>query len=119
MKASRSAFDFVLDTIPVPHEIAPYLALLDVESTFCLVGAVDAALSFPASLLLDGRKRVTGSPIGGVRETQLMLDLCAEKNVLPECETIAIQQINHAYERMERNDVRYRFVIDMATLGRD
>ena len=64
-----------------------------------------------------GRRRVSGSPIGGIAETQEMLDFCAEKNVLPECEMIAMEDINHAYERMERSDVKYRFVIDMASLA--
>jgi uncharacterized zinc-type alcohol dehydrogenase-like protein len=66
--------------------------------------------------LLLGRRRVAGSPIGGIRETQEMLDFCAKKDILPECEMIRIDQINEAYERMERADVRYRFVIDMASL---
>ena len=119
LKASRSSYDLVLDTIPVPHDITLFLSLLDVESTYCLVGAADAQLSIPAALLLDGRKRVTGSPIGGLRETQILLDLCAAKNVLPECESIAMKDINLAFDRMERNDVKYRFVIDMATLAAD
>ena len=66
--------------------------------------------------LVGGRKRLSGSQIGGIRQTQELLDFCAKNNVLPECEMIAMADINHAYERMERSDVKYRFVIDMATL---
>ena len=69
--------------------------------------------------MLGGRRRVSGSPIGGIAETQEMLDFCAVKGVLPDCEQIAIQDINHAYERMERSDVKYRFVIDMASLAQE
>ena len=72
--------------------------------------------SFHSGLLLGGRRRLTGSPIGGIAETQELLNFCAEKNILPDCEMIPMQQINQAYERMVRNDVKYRFVIDMSSL---
>ncbi len=72
--------------------------------------------SFHSGLLLGGRKAVAGSAIGGIAETQEMLDFCAAKGILPDCETIAMADINHAYERMEKSDVKYRFVIDMATM---
>jgi uncharacterized zinc-type alcohol dehydrogenase-like protein len=116
MKAARSAFDFIIDTVPVAHDLTPYLPLLDVESTLCIVGAIDMLPGFHSGMILGGRKRIAASPIGGIAQTQEMLDFCAEKNILPECETIAMQDINHAYERMERSDVKYRFVIDMASL---
>ena len=82
-----------------------------------VAGAFLVSLVFQSWPLLLGRRRVAGSPIGGIRETQEMLDFCAEKNILPDCEMIRMDQINEAYERMERADVRYRFVIDMATLA--
>jgi uncharacterized zinc-type alcohol dehydrogenase-like protein len=75
--------------------------------------------SFHSGLLLGGRKRLSGSAIGGIAQTQELLDFCAARGILPDCETIAIQQINDAYERMKRNDVKYRFVIDMHSLERE
>jgi uncharacterized zinc-type alcohol dehydrogenase-like protein len=94
----------------------PYMPLLDIDGTLVMVGQlgpIDAIDSVP---LLLGRRRLTGSPIGGIRETQELLEFAAEKNILPDVEMIAIADINHAFDRMERADVRYRFVIDMASL---
>jgi uncharacterized zinc-type alcohol dehydrogenase-like protein len=119
MAKARGSFDFVLDTIPVGHEVAPYLMLLKGDGALVIVGAVDAVPPFHTGLLMGGRKTLSGSAIGGIAETQELLDFCAEKNILPECEMIPIQQINHAYERMEKSDVKYRFVIDMASLATD
>jgi alcohol dehydrogenase (NADP+) len=116
MRAARRGFDFLLDTIPVAHDISPYLMLLDRQGTLCLVGAIDKMPPFHTALLLGGQKAVAGSGIGGIKETQEMLDFCAEKNILPECEMIRMDEINRAYERLEKSDVKYRFVIDMATL---
>ncbi len=117
LAAAASSFDFILDTIPVAHDIAPYLDLLDVDATLVLVGAIDALPTFHTGKLLRGRKRVSGSAIGGILQTQELLDFCAQKNILPETETIAIDYINQAFERLQRADVKYRFVIDMATLA--
>lgn len=116
MKAAANSFDLIIDTIPVAHELQPYLPLLDIDGSLVIVGAIDKLPPFHSGLLLGGRRRVSGSPIGGIAETQEMLDFCATHGVLPECEQIAIQDINHAYERLERSDVKYRFVIDMASL---
>ena len=116
MKAARRNFDFLLDTIPVALDISTYLMLLDRQGTLCLVGAIDQMPPFHTALLLGGQKAVAGSGIGGIKETQEMLDFCAENNILPECEIIRMDEINHAYERLEKADVKYRFVIDMATL---
>ncbi|HEV8392485.1 MAG TPA: NAD(P)-dependent alcohol dehydrogenase [Dongiaceae bacterium] len=111
-----SSFDLIIDTIPVKHDINPYMPLLDVDGTLVLVGQV-GPLAEPSTVpLLLGRRRVAGSPIGGIAETQELLDFCARKNILPDCEMIRMDQINDAFKRMERADVRYRFVIDMATL---
>jgi uncharacterized zinc-type alcohol dehydrogenase-like protein len=116
MAAAASSMDLIIDTVPVKHDINPYTALLDVDGTLVLVGQI-GPLEEPNTVpLLLGRRRIAGSPIGGIRETQEMLDFCAKKNILPECEMIGIDEINHAFERMERADVRYRFVIDMASL---
>lgn len=116
MKQARSAFDLIIDTVPVKHALGPYLPLLDVDGTLVIVGQVGPMDEINSVPLLLGRRRVAGSPIGGIRETQEMLDFCAEKNILPDCEMIRMEEINHAYERMEKSDVRYRFVIDMASL---
>ncbi|MCK9542862.1 MAG: NAD(P)-dependent alcohol dehydrogenase [Novosphingobium sp.] len=116
MAAARDSLDLIVDTVPVAHDLQPYLPLLDVESTLVIVGAVEPMPGFHSGHILGGRRRIAGSPIGGIAETQELLDFCAAKNILPDCETIAMQDINHAYERMERSDVKYRFVIDMASL---
>lgn len=109
-------FDFLLDTVSASHDYNTYLSLLRRDGTMVLVGVPEPTpLSAPA--LIMKRKRLTGSLIGGIRETQEMLDFCAEHGVAAEVETIPIQGINEAYERMLRSDVRYRFVIDMASLG--
>jgi alcohol dehydrogenase (NADP+) len=116
MAAAESSFDVIIDTVPVKHDINPYLPLLRVDGTLVLVGQV-GPLDEPSTVpLLLGRRSIAGSLIGGIAETQEMLDFCAKKNILPDCEMIRMDQINEAYERMERADVRYRFVIDMASL---
>ena len=103
--------------MPNKHDLNPYLPLLDVDGTLVIVGQI-GTLDEPSTVpLLLGRRRVAGSPIGGIAETQELLDFCARKNILPECEMIRMDQINEAFERMERADVRYRFVIDMASLS--
>ncbi len=116
MANATSSLDLIIDTVPVKHDVNPYLPLLDVDGTLVLVGQI-GPLAEPSTVpLLMGRRRIAGSPIGGIAETQEMLDFCAKKNILPECEMIAMQDVNEAFERMERADVRYRFVIDMASL---
>lgn len=117
MAAAASSFDVIIDTIPVAHEVAPYVGLLDVEGALVIVGALGDMGGFNSLPLILGRRRITGSPSGGIAQTQEMLDFCARKNILPDCEIIPMDGINHAFERMERGDVRYRFVIDMATLA--
>jgi uncharacterized zinc-type alcohol dehydrogenase-like protein len=116
MKAAGRSFDFLLDTIPVQHDVTPYLFLLDRKGTLCIVGMIDMMPSFHSGLLLGGQKAVSGSGVGGIAQTQEMLDLCAEKGIVSEIEMIRIDEINHAYERMEKAQVKYRFVIDMGTL---
>lgn len=116
MKAAASSMDLIIDTVPVAHDLAPYIDLLDIDGSVVIVGAIDMIPSFHSFALLGGRRRVSGSPIGGVRETQELLDLCAEKGIYADCETIAMHDIQSAYARMDKSDVKYRFVIDMATL---
>ncbi|MBS0475579.1 MAG: NAD(P)-dependent alcohol dehydrogenase [Proteobacteria bacterium] len=116
MKAATRSFDFLLDTIPVQHDVTPYLMLLDRKGTLCLVGMIDMMAPFHSGLLLGGQKAVAGSGVGGIAQTQEMLDFCAEHGVLPEVEMIRMGEINQAFERMEKADVKYRFVIDMASL---
>jgi len=117
MAQANNGFDLIIDTVPVKHALDPYLPLLDVDGTLVIVGQIGPMEETNTVPLLLGRRRIAGSPIGGIRETQELLDFCAKKNILPDCETIRMQDINHAYERMERSDVRYRFVIDMASLA--
>jgi uncharacterized zinc-type alcohol dehydrogenase-like protein len=116
MANAASSFDLIIDTVPVKHDINPYLSVLDVDATLVLVGQV-GPLNEPSTVpLLLGRRRVAGSPIGGIAETQEMLNFCGRKTILPDCEMIRMEQINEAFKRLERADVRYRFVIDMASL---
>lgn len=116
MQQAASSFDVIIDTIPTRHDVSPYVKLLDVEGALVIVGALGNMEAFSSLPLIMGRRRITGSPSGGIAETQEMLDFCARKNIHPDCETINMQQINDAFERMERGDVKYRFVIDMASL---
>ena len=116
MKAKRGYFDLVLNTIPVRHDVTPYLHLLRVDGVQVLVGMIDMLPELHTRILL-GRKVLTGSGIGGLAETQEMLEFCAEHSILPEIEEIAMQDIQTAYDRMEESDVKYRFVIDMESLS--
>ena len=108
-------FDFILDTVSAKHDYNAYLGLLRLDGTMVLVGAPEPSMLSPFPLIL-GRRRLAGSLIGGIRETQEMLNFCAAQGVASDVEVIAIQDINSAYERMHRSDVRYRFVIDLASL---
>jgi len=117
MEKAQSSFDLIIDTVPVRHDLSPYTPLLDVDGTLVIVGQLGPVDEMTTVPLLLGRRRIAGSPIGGIRETQELLDFCARKNILPECEIIRMDDINTAFERMERSDVHYRFVIDMASFG--
>lgn len=114
-KHARS-FDFILDTVSAQHDLNAYLALLKLDGTLCLVGAPEKPLPVSSFQLFMPRRQLAGSLIGGLQETQEMLDFCAERGIRSDIELIPIQQINAAYERMLKSDVRYRFVIDMASL---
>lgn len=116
MKKYANYFDFIIDTVSAQHNLESYLSLLKRDGTLILVGAPPKPLEFPAFGVIPKRKRVVGSMIGGIRETQEMLDFCAEHNIVSDVEVIPMKDINSAYERMLKGDVRYRFVIDMASL---
>jgi uncharacterized zinc-type alcohol dehydrogenase-like protein len=114
MKAASTRFEFILNTVPVSHEIDPYLQLLGRSGRMVIVGALTPMPGFVGANLIWWNRAVGGSAIGGIPETQEMLDFCAARGIYPECETIAMNEVNTAYERLLKNDVRYRFVIDMA-----
>ncbi len=116
MEAAAGQFDFLLNTIPVPHDFNPYMMLLKVSGTMCIVGAVGPIAELNTVPFIMGRRTVAGSLIGGIRETQEMLNFCSEKGVVSDVEVIPMEQIGTAYARMQKSDVKYRFVIDLATL---
>jgi alcohol dehydrogenase (NADP+) len=119
MKKRLNSFDFILDTVSGEHDLSAYLGLLKRDGTLALVGAPEKPLPVAAFDLLFKRRRLAGSIIGGIRETQEMLNFCAEHGVTADIELIRIQQINEAYERLLKSDVKYRFVIDMASLKQE
>jgi uncharacterized zinc-type alcohol dehydrogenase-like protein len=116
LKELRGSFDLIINTVSAPLDLDAYLKLLRLDGTMVNVGAPPEALPLHVFTLFAGRRSFAGSSIGGIRETQEMLDFCAEHGIAPEVEVIAAAQINEAYERVLRSDVRYRFVIDIDTL---
>lgn len=117
MQTVHGKFDLIIDTVPYVHDVNPYVATLNINGTLVLVGylgGLEPILNTVPMIL--GRKSVAGSVIGGIAETQEMLDFCGQHNIVSEIEMIKMQEINEAYERMLKSDVRYRFVIDMASL---
>ena len=116
MQKHANTFDFILDTVPAAHNPNPYINLLKRDGTLGFVGAPPEPLPLEVAGLLFGRRKVAGSIIGGIRETQEMLDFCGEHNVTADVEMIGLQQVNEAYDRLLKNDVKYRFVIDMESL---
>jgi uncharacterized zinc-type alcohol dehydrogenase-like protein len=113
---SAERFDFVLDTVSAEHDMNQPLGLIRRDGVLIVVGVPPQPPQIHPFSLIPRRRAIAGSMIGGIRETQEMLDYCAERGIVSDVEMIAITQINDAYERMTRNDVRYRFVIDMGTL---
>lgn len=116
MKSHTNSFDFIIDTVSAPHDVMCYLNLLKRDKTLCMVGASPTPHQINSFSLLSGRKSVSGSLIGGIAETQEMLDYCGQHNITCDIEIIPISKVNEAYERVLKNDVKYRFVIDMNTL---
>ena len=116
MQKHAGSFDFILDTASADHDLNAYLQLLKLDGTMTLVGAPEKPAPVSAFNLIMKRRRLTGSAIGGIRETQEMLDFCGQHNVTADIETVGVQQLDQAYDRLLKNDVKYRFVIDMASL---
>lgn len=116
MAAAQNSFDFLLNTIPVGHDVNPYMGLLKRDATMVIVGAIEALTRVNGVPFIFRRRSMAGSLIGGLPETQEMLDFCGKHNITCDIETIAIKDVNEAYERTISGDVKYRFVIDMATL---
>ncbi|WP_312974245.1 NAD(P)-dependent alcohol dehydrogenase [Atlantibacter sp.] len=118
MEQVKNQFDLIIDTVPYTHDINPYLPTLTLDGTLVFVGLLGELQPYVNTVpLILGRRSVAGSCIGGIAETQEMLDFCAEKGIVSDVEVINIQEINEAYERMLKSDVKYRFVIDMASLS--
>ena len=118
MEAHGGTFDFILNTVAAPHDLDAFTALLKRDGTMCLVGVPGSPHPSPSiAQLIFGRRSIAGSLIGGIAETQEMLDFCARHGIVSDIEMIRVQQIDDAYERMLRSDVKYRFVIDSATLA--
>lgn len=116
MRSHANSLDFILDTVSAQHDVASYMNLLKHDATLCMVGAAPNPHSIPSGALIWGRKSLSGSLIGGIAETQEMLDYCGKQTITSDIELIPIQKINTAYERLLKNDVKYRFVIDIQSL---
>ncbi len=120
MKKAARSFELLVNTIPVDHDLNPYVTLLKRDGTMVIVGAIEPIThDLATAQIVVGRKSIAGSLIGGIAETQEMLDYCAKHNIVSDVEMIDIQEINEAYTRMIKSDVKYRFVIDMASLKKD
>jgi uncharacterized zinc-type alcohol dehydrogenase-like protein len=117
MQKHAGSFDFILNTVAASHDLDEFTALLKRDGTMCLVGVPEHSHPSPnIGQLIFGRRSIAGSLIGGLAETQEMLDFCAERGIVSDIEMIAIQEIDEAYDRMQKSDVKYRFVIDNASL---
>jgi uncharacterized zinc-type alcohol dehydrogenase-like protein len=117
MGKHAGSFDFILDCVSAPHDMNAYLNLIKLDGTLCLVGLPEQPLSVAPFSLLANRRSLAGSAIGGMKETQEMLDYCAEKGIVSDIEIVSFDKVNEAYERVLKGDVKYRFVLDMKTLG--
>jgi alcohol dehydrogenase (NADP+) len=117
MKAHARSFDFILSTVSAPHDLTPFLGMLKRDGTMTLVGVPETPPVLRAGVLIGARRSVAGSLIGGIRETQEMLDFCATHSITSDVEIISMSAIDASYERMLKGDVKYRFVIDLSTLG--
>ena len=115
-KALANSLDFIIDTVAAEHDCAPYLGTLKLDGVLCNVGLPGEPLSVPVFSLLGQRRSLSSSGVGSIAETQEMLDYCAEKNITADVELIKMEQIEEAYTRMTKSDVKYRFVIDVASL---
>jgi uncharacterized zinc-type alcohol dehydrogenase-like protein len=116
MARLKDGFDFILDTVSGDHDVQALVDLLRVDGTLCMVGVPMAPMSIPAPMLEMKRRSVAGSLMGGIAETQEMLDFCGERGIAADVEVLPVSRVNEAFARLARNDVRYRFVLDMAEL---
>jgi uncharacterized zinc-type alcohol dehydrogenase-like protein len=116
MEKHAGSFDFILDAVSADHDINAYLNMLRRDGNLTLVGAPNNPLAVAAFNLIMGRRSLSGSPIGGIKETQEMLDFCGKHKITADVEVIPIQKVNEAYDRLLKSDVKYRFSIDMASL---
>jgi uncharacterized zinc-type alcohol dehydrogenase-like protein len=116
MARHAGSFDFILDTVSAQHDVNVYLAALKRSGTMVMVGAPEHPLPVSTFSLIMQRRQLAGSLIGGIKETQEMLDFCAKHNIVCDIEKIPMQKINEAYERILKSDVKYRFVVDMSSL---
>ncbi|PON58066.1 Alcohol dehydrogenase superfamily, zinc-type [Trema orientale] len=114
MQENFDSFDYIIDTIPVFHPLEPYLSLLKLDGKLILMGVINTPLQFVTPMVMLGRKSITGSFIGSMKETEEMLEFCKEKNLTSTIEIVKMDYVNKALERLEKNDVRYRFVVDVA-----
>ena len=117
MAAWAGKFDFLLNAIPAGHEVNPYVNLLKFDRTMCIVGAIEPLGELNAAAIVFARKALAGSLIGGIQETQEMLDFCGQHNIVADVEIIRMDEINEAFVRMQKRDVKYRFVIGMNSLS--
>mgnify|MGYP000111935884 CR=1 FL=1 len=117
LEAAASSFDVIIDTVPVKHNLDVYVPLLDIDGTLAIVGQVGPLAEHAGANLIMGRRRIAGSLIGGIKETQEVLDFCAKHNIHPKCEMIAMEDINKAYKTLEKGDIAHRFVIDMTAFA--
>jgi len=116
MAKHAGSFDFILDCVSAPHDMNAYLNLIKLDGTLCLVGLPDQPLSVAPFSLLANRRSLAGSAIGGMKETQEMLDFCADKNIVADIELVSYDRLAEAYDRVVKSDVKYRFVLDGKTL---
>jgi uncharacterized zinc-type alcohol dehydrogenase-like protein len=116
MAKHASSFDFILDCVSAPHDINAYLSLLRLDGALCLVGLPDQPVATSPFALVTNRRSLSGSMIGGMKETQDMLDYCAEHNIVSDIELIGYDRLEEAYTRVVKGDVKYRFVLDGKTL---
>jgi uncharacterized zinc-type alcohol dehydrogenase-like protein len=116
MAQEKNKYDFLLDCVSAPHDLNEYLGLLRLDGTLCQVGLPDKPLPVSAFSIVQNRRSMSGSMIGGMLETQQMLDYCAEHDIVSDIEMVTADKLNEAYERVVKADVKYRFVIDIASL---
>jgi uncharacterized zinc-type alcohol dehydrogenase-like protein len=116
MKAAANTLDVILDTVPVQHDLDAYTPLLDIDGTLVVLGQMGPFGAVHGAPLMFGRRRIAGTAIGGMRDTQEVIDFCARKNILPECTIIRMDQVNEAFDRLAKGDIARRFVVDMASL---